>query len=168
MESFDALEGLFRTLGLSEAEANVAAIGRHRSEAEAREADRASEVEDLAHDLLAEAQSRPSVASQELARLQEALPTVVVANVARLAKGLPVQPLPWQQASTLPTAAESIVATASEALRMTTEDARAFAGRLHQREVRRGGQAHADRFLHSLEEALRGGNARQVREVAPR
>jgi len=43
-----------------------------------------------------------------------------------------------------------------------------FAGRLHQREARRGGPDHADKFVASLEEALRGKNGRQVREVAPR
>jgi hypothetical protein len=165
--SFDDFESLFQTLGLSEAGAKVAAIGRYRNEAEAREADRVAEAEGLADDLLAEAQNRPSVTSQEVAQMQAAIPTVA-ANAVRLAQGLPAQPLPWQQTLALPLAAESIVTTVREALRMTDTDARQFAGRLHQREAHRGGQDHADKFLASLEGALRGKNGRLVREVAPR
>lgn len=167
MESFDAFEGLFRSLGLSEAGAKVAAVGRYRNEAEAREADRVAEVEDLADSLVAEAQSRPSATSQELAQVEAAIPTAA-ANALRLVQGLPAQLYPWQQPVVLPVAAESIVSTVREQLRMTETDARVFAGRLHQREARRGGREHADKFVASLEEALRGKNGRQVREVAPR
>lgn len=167
MESFDEYERLFQTLGMSEAGAKRAAIGRYRSEAEAREADRIAEAEDLADGLLAEAQSRPSAPLQEIAQMESALPTVA-ANAARLMQGLPAQPLPWQQTVVLPVAAESIVATVRESLRMSETDARLFAGRLHQRETRRGGQDHADRFVATLEDALRGRNSREVREVAPR
>jgi hypothetical protein len=165
VDQFDEFESLFRTLGMSEAEAKVGATGRYRSEAAAREAFVDGEAEDLADQLAAQAERRPSAYQQELAQVGAAIP-VVAENVMRQLRGQAPLPVPGQQRVALAPAAESVVGQVSESLKMTPTDARTFAGRLYDREVRRAGVSHAERFLSSFGESLRSGRA--VCEVAPR
>jgi hypothetical protein len=163
MDQFDEYERLFAAIGLSESASKLAAIGRYRNEAEAREAYAEDEAADLAEQLCTGAAHRPSQTRQELAQISAAVP-VVVENVLRQFQGQAPLPVPGQVLVDLPAVAEAVVEPVREALRMTESDARVFAARLHDREVRRGGADHAGRFLRSFGESLRV----QVREVAAR
>ena len=182
MDLFDEQKGLFLALGMSEEAATVAATGRYRSDAEARRVDADLEAEELADRAQAAAEAavrRPvnDVSTEMLRGLQGALdaclrnvPTVVE-NYQRRKAGLAPRPLPWRApgvaAPSVPTT-EAVVAEAvtvvQERLRMTPAEASAYVQRLHSQEARRGGSAHADRYVQSFAGSLRS----QVREVAPR
>jgi hypothetical protein len=172
VDTFDEYKGLFLTIGLSEEAATVAAVGRNRNEVAAREIYRADEAEALADRLRAEAAGRPSVRSQELAQLREGIAQLyaavpdITANVMRALQGKPMVPARTHVQAALAPSAEAIVGQVRESLRMTDNDARAFAARLYEREVRRGGAEHAARFMTSFGEGLRPTGSVPVREVA--
>ena len=167
MTFFDEMQGLFRNLGLSEEQARVAAIGRHASEAEARQVLDGNEAEDLADTLF----DRSDAAVQAPLRTREAAEItaelgLVHENVMRRLTGRQMQPARWElPAQSATPAAEAAVQAAQEGLRMTGGEAVAFVTRLQAREASRGGAAHAERFLTDFAAGLRR-NVREVREVA--
>jgi hypothetical protein len=182
VDLFDEQKGLFLALGMNEHQATVAAIGRAGSEAEARRVDADLEAEELADRarLAAEAsvRSEPAGVTTEMLRgLQGAMdaclrnvPTVVE-NYQRRKAGLAPRPLPWRAPGIAAPAAPTTEAVVAEAvtavqdrLRMAPAEASAYVQRLHSQEARRGGSAHADRYVQSFAGSLRS----QVREVAPR
>ena len=167
MDLYDEMNGLFRSLGMSEAQARVAAIGRgYRSEQEAREAWRDGDAEGLAEELLADAeQVRPglSKSQRELQQLSAAIP-MVHENTVRILSGQQPMPYPGQVSPAASPAAEAVADAAQTALRMTASEAHEFAGRLQDRESRRGGAEHAEKFLTTFAATLR----KEVREVAAR
>lgn len=163
---FDEMRDLFRTLGLSEAQAQVAAVGRYRSEAEARQALDGNEAEDLADSMFGQPAGQvlplrtreATEISAEIGRVQE--------NVMRRLAGQPMLQPCWElPVGSATPAAEAAVIAAREGLRMTGGEAAAFVTRLQVRETTRGGAAHAERFLTDFAAGLRR-NVREVREVA--
>jgi hypothetical protein len=141
MDTFDEMESLFTTLGLSEGAAKVAATGRlYRNEADARAQYAADEGAALADSLI-----------ERRARGEQILESSRPANEAADLTGLP-QPV------------TEVVSAAREALGMTPADAKDMAVRLYARENARGGKDHADLYTCTFAAGLR----RPVREAAPR
>jgi len=174
MDMFDDQMRLYRSLGLSEEAARVAAVGRnHRDEAEARSADLEFEAEVLAEDLIARTAGRTDTTSaladlnETVERLHAAIPTIAE-NITRQLRGQPLLPAPDTAPRVDVTGLSPVVAEAAtvirERLHASVGEARDMATRLHARETGRGGVAHADQFVRSFTQALR----REVREVAPR
>jgi hypothetical protein len=140
VDTFDEHEQLFRNIGLSEEAAKVAAIGRFRSEAEARATYAEDEADQLAEDLLG----------------RKARGTAI------LAEGAPV--VESAALTGLPLSVSEVALAARTCLSMTEADARSMATLLHARENRRGGPVHAEQFMALLALSLR----RPVREDALR
>lgn len=77
MDFYDEMNALFLRMGMSEEAARGAAIGRYRSEAEARAAELTDDAEDLADEARDHAARRPSPAvesdRQRLAEISQHL-----------------------------------------------------------------------------------------------
>lgn len=135
---YDGMQDLFRTLGLTEEQARIAACGRqYRSESQARTAEIA--------DLRAEA--------AEAAEAYAAGTSVTAPAVED--RGL----VEGRQAAT---------SAAQSALRMDAAEAEAYVARLEVREVNRGGPVHAGRFLTTFAAGLASGSpvgGRVIREA---
>jgi len=170
VDTFEERVEFFQRTGLSEEGAKVAAIGRYRTEADARAADAEFEAMDLADELAEQASSRPDRFQQDVADLQAQLQAsipVITENVTRALRGLPPlsPPAVTSASPMLLGTVEQVVPVVREVLRMNESDARGLVERLHQRETRRHGNEHADRFMRTFAEGLR--ERKQVREVAP-
>jgi hypothetical protein len=161
---YDEMNGLFLALGMNEEQARIAASGRgFRSEAEARAADVDFEADDLADQMIAAAATRTDPLVRGRQEVAAAIPQVT-ANVYRILAGQPRALYPWEaDPATATVAGEAVVESAQATLNMTESEARDFLERLRTRETRRGGAAHAEKFLATFAAGLQ----RNVREVAP-